>query len=118
MTYRIVHKTNYKYKNTVSFGNHAVYLTPRSGAHQRCESHELLITPTPATLTARTDYFGNLVNFFTIQEPHEELAIEARSLVTIDGDVVWPERSPAWDDVARKLPAETSPAGLDAFQFV
>jgi transglutaminase-like putative cysteine protease len=123
MTYRIVHKTNYKYKYPVSFGNHVVYLAPRSSAHhastgQRCESHQLLITPTPATLTARTDYFGNRVSFFTIQEPHEELAIEARSLVSIDGDGVWPELSPAWDEVARKLGADTSPAGLEAFQFV
>ena len=123
MTYRIVHKTNYKYKYPVSFGNHVVYLTPRSQPHhartgQRCESHVLLITPPPATLTERTDYFGNRVSFFTIQEPHEELAIEARSLVTIDGDGVWPERSPAWDEVARELPEDTSPAGLEAFQFV
>jgi transglutaminase-like putative cysteine protease len=123
MTYRIVHKTNYKYKYPVSFGNHVVYLAPRSQPHQastgqRCLSHELLIAPTPATMTVRTDYFGNQVSFFTIQEPHEELAIEARSLVSIDGDGVWPECSPAWEEVARKLPGDTSPAGLEAFQFV
>ena len=117
MTYRIVHKTKYKYKYPVSFGNHVVYLAPRSSAHHRRESHELLITPTPATLTARTDYFGNRVSFFTIQEPHEELAIEARSLVSIDGDGVWPALSPAWDEVARKLPGDLSSAGLEAFQF-
>ena len=123
MTYRIVHKTNYKYKYAVSFGNHVVYLAPRSQPHQastgqRCLSHELLITPTPATMTARTDYFGNRVSFFTIQQPHEELTIEARSLVSIDGDGVWPACSPAWDEVARKLPGDTSPASLEAFQFV
>ncbi len=123
MTYRIVHKTNYKYKYPVSFGNHVVYLAPRSQPPrarigQRCDTHVLLITPTPAMLTERTDYFGNRVSFFTIQEPHEELAIEARSLVTIEAGGVWPERSPAWDEVARELPDETSPAGLEAFQFV
>jgi len=118
MTYRIVHKTTYKYKHPVSFGNHVVYLAPRSSPHHRCESHEMLITPTPATLTARTDYFGNRVSFFTIQEPHEELTIVARSLVKIDGEAAWPSDSPAWNEVANSLPLDLSPASLDAFQFV
>ena len=30
----------------------------------------------------------------------------------------WPDRSPAWDDVARSLPADLSDDGLDAYQFV
>lgn len=118
MTYRIVHKTTYKYKHPVSFGNHSVYLAPRSQAHHRCESHDLLVTPTPATRSERTDFFGNRVSFFTIQEPHEELAIEGHSMVSIDGEAAWPERSMAWDDVARSLPDELTAASLDAFQFV
>jgi transglutaminase-like putative cysteine protease len=118
MTYRIVHKTTYQYKHTVSFGNHVVYLAPRSLPHHRRESYELIVTPAPATLTARKDYFGNGVSFFTIQEPHEQLAIEARSLVTIDGEAPWPARSLPWDEVARMLPDDLAPASLDAFQFV
>jgi transglutaminase-like putative cysteine protease len=118
MTYRIVHKTRYRYKYPVSFGNHVAYLTPRSMAHHRCESHELLVTPAAATRTERTDYFGNSVSFFTIQEPHEELKIEARSLVTIDGEAAWPARSMAWDEVVRWLPCQINPAGLEAYQFV
>jgi transglutaminase-like putative cysteine protease len=118
MTYRIVHKTTYEYKHPVSFGNHAAYLEPRTRTHHRCESHDLLVTPTPATRSERTDYYGNHVSFFTIQEPHEELIIEAHSVVTIDGEAVWPEHSMAWDEVARSLPGEIAPASLEAFQFV
>jgi transglutaminase-like putative cysteine protease len=118
MTYQIVHRTTYQYKHPVSFGNHAVYLAPRSDAHQRCERYELVVTPVPATHSERSDYFGNRVAFFTIQEPHEELAIEARSTVAIGGAAPWPEHSPAWDEVARRLPDEIAPASLDAFQFV
>jgi transglutaminase-like putative cysteine protease len=119
MTYRIVHKTTYKYKHPVSFGNHVAYLTPRSGPHHTCTSHELLVTPRPSGMTERVDYFGNLVTFFTIQEPHEELNIEAHSRVVLDGhSVPWPEHSPAWDEVARSLRADLSPAGLEAYQFV
>lgn len=118
MTYRVVHKTTYKYQHPVSFGNHAVYLAPRSEGRQRCESYDLVVTPAPATLCERRDYFGNRVSLFTIQESHEELAIEARSIVTMDGEVSVPEHSRAWDEVARSLPLELTPASLDAFQFV
>jgi transglutaminase-like putative cysteine protease len=117
MTYRIVHKTTYKYKHPVSFGNHAVYLTPRSEPHHRCESHQLVVTPEPAAHSERADYFGNGVNFFTIQEPHEQLTIEARSTVNIDRESQWPERSRAWDDVARSLRDEITPASLAALEF-
>jgi transglutaminase-like putative cysteine protease len=117
MTYRISHKTTYKYKHPVSFGNHAVYLTPRSEGNHRCVSHDLVVTPEPATTSERTDYFGNRATFFTIQEPHEQLTIEARSMVNIEGDSSWPERSPAWDDVAHSLRSDTAPASLAALEF-
>ena len=119
MTYRIVHKTTYKYKQPVSFGTHVAYLKPRSEPNQACASHELLVTPAPIAMSERTDYFGNSFAFFTIQERHEELKIEAHSRVVAEGaSVKWPERSPAWDVVVRSLPGDLSPAGLDAYQFV
>ena len=119
MTYQIVHKTTYTYKQPVSFGTHVAYLIPRSQPHHTCISHELLITPTPASLHERLDYFGNAFAFFTIREPHQELTIEARSRVAVDGPpVTWPETAPAWDEVARSLPSDLSEAGLDAYQFV
>ena len=43
------------------------YLTPRTLAHHTCTSHELLVTPAPAGLSERLDYFGNPFTFFTIQ---------------------------------------------------
>jgi transglutaminase-like putative cysteine protease len=119
MTYRIVHKTTYTYKQPVSFGTHVAYLIPRSQPHHACLSHELLVTPAPTSLRERLDYFGNTFAFFTIQAPHEELNVEARSRVVVDGPAVtWPEFPPAWDEVARSLPSDPSEAGLDAYQFV
>jgi transglutaminase-like putative cysteine protease len=119
MIYRIAHKTTYKYKTPVSVGNHVAYLTPRTSPHQACRSHELAIDPAPAGITERLDYFGNSVTFFTIREPHRELKIEARSEVTIDDrPLVWPERSPAWEEVVRVLPHDLTPDGLSAYQYV
>jgi transglutaminase-like putative cysteine protease len=119
MTYRITHKTTYNYKHPVSVGNHAVYLTPRSIPNHRCTWSELRVRPTPVMRSEHTDYFGNSVSLFTVQEPHETLEVEARSDVTIDSDAtLWPKHSPAWDRVASSLSTDLNKAGLDAYQFV
>lgn len=119
MRYRVVHTTTYKYKHPVSIAEHVAHVTPRSWPHHRCTSHELIVKPTPAARSERIDYFGNHVASFTIQEPHEEFEVEARSEVTIDEDSrPWPLTSMPWDEVAASLPFDMSPAGLDAYQFV
>jgi transglutaminase-like putative cysteine protease len=119
MTYRIVHKTTYTYKHPVSFGDHVTYLVPRTKPHHVCTSHELVVKPAPYALRERPDYFDNRVTFFTIDDPHEELIIEAHSKVVVDGpSTPWPEHSPAWDEVVRSMPRDLTPAGLDAYQFV
>jgi len=119
MTYRIVHKTTYTYKHPVSFGDHVVYLIPRTRAHHMCTSHELVVTPAPIALRERPDFFDNRVTFFTIDDPHEELTIEARSEVNVDGpSVAWPDPSPAWGEVVRSMPSDITAEGLDAYQFV
>ncbi len=119
MTYRIIHKTTYTYKHPVSFGDHVAYLIPRTRPHQLCASHELLVTPVPIDLRERDDFFGNRVTYFTIDEPHEELMIEAQSRVVVDGAASpWPAQSPPWEEVVRAMPADLSPEGLDAYQYV
>ena len=84
MIYRIVHRTTYKYKYPVSVGSHVAILRPRSlrssSAWTRANSQ---IRPSPAVMTERIDYFGNHQYFFTIEEPHDELIVEARSRVVM-----------------------------------
>lgn len=119
MTYRIIHKTTYKYKDPVYAGSHAVYLTPRSLQHQHSRWSELRVKPEPVTRSARTDYFGNHVEFFTVDEPHEQLEVEARSEVTVDEQPnSCPTHSPAWETVAKSLPLNDSPPAVYAYQFV
>ena len=84
MIYRIVHRTTYKYKYPVSVGNHVACLKPRSLPRHRLAQSELHIEPSPATITERVDYFGNHLCFFTIEEPHDELVVEARSEVIME----------------------------------
>jgi transglutaminase-like putative cysteine protease len=118
MIYRIVHRTTYKYKYPVSVGNHVACLKPRTLLHHQLARNELRIQPFPATRTERVDYFGNLLCFFTVQEPHKELVVESRSEVIMEGNgTPLPQQSPPWEEAARLLPEDHSPAGLEAYQF-
>src|SRR5208283_1575946 len=126
MIYRIVHRTTYKYKYPVSVGNHVACLKPRALPHHKVAHSELHIQPRPATRTERVDFFGNLLCFFTVQEPHRELVVEARSEVIVDqngkqdgetGEAPNGEPPIAWEEAAQSLPNDRSTAGLEAFQF-
>jgi transglutaminase-like putative cysteine protease len=118
MIYRIVHRTAYKYKYPVSVGNHVACLKPRSLPRHRLAQNELHIQPSPATITERVDYFGNHLCFFTIEEPHDELVVEARSEVIMEQNVgVWPRQSPPWEEAARMLQEDHDPAAREALQF-
>ena len=115
--YKIVHRTTYKYRYPVSVGNHVACLQPRNLAHRQSSQSQLHIFPTPVTRTERVDFFGNTLCFFTIQEPHTELIVEARSEVKLVEPRATHENSIPWEDVARSLPLDDSPQGLEAFQF-
>jgi len=118
MTYKITHRTTFRYRHPVSFGNHLACLTPRRLPHHRLASSELLIHPQPVTRTERIDYFGNLVSFFTVREPHRELVVEARSEVVLDNTAPpLPQHSMPWEEAARTLPTDLTSQGLEAYQF-
>jgi transglutaminase-like putative cysteine protease len=118
MIYKIVHRTTYRYKYPVSVGNHVACLKPRTLLHHQLARNELRIQPSPATRTERVDYFGNLLCFFSVQEAHRELVVESRSEVIMEENATpWPQQSLPWEEAARLLPDDHSPAGLEAYQF-
>jgi transglutaminase-like putative cysteine protease len=118
MIYRIVHRSTYKYRSPVSVGNHVACLKPRALPPHQLIRNELNIHPAPATCTERIDYFGNCLCFFTVQEPHKELVVEAKSEVVIaENPIPWPQPGPSWEEVARSLAEDRSAEGLDAYQF-
>src|SRR5688572_23830846 len=118
MKYRLVHQTIHKYRTPVSVGNHIACLTPRALPWQQSSSFELVITPPPATLTERIDYFGNRLTLFTVQQSHRKLTLESRSELQVLPPPKWPEITPPWEQVAHDMRTDTSTAGLDAYQFV
>ncbi len=118
MIYNISHRTTYKYKSPVSVGDHVACLKPRSFASNRLLSNEIQITPAPKTLTEREDYFGNRLCYFTVQESHRELIVEAKSRVEVVADASKREReTPPWEHSALPLSTDLTPSGLEAYQF-
>ena len=83
MKYKVTHITRYTYSEAVPVCHNEVRLTPRQGPGQTCEDCRLLINPTPSGSGSRLDYYGNVVNFFSIQEAHDTLTVTASSRVTV-----------------------------------
>ena len=118
MQYRISHRTTYKYAYPVSVGNHVACLTPRSYAGNQVIHSRLEITPTPVTQTHRVDYYGNLLCFFTVAEPHKELVVEATSEVLRPPPESVSVTSPlTWEESTTALAEDHSPEGLEAYQY-
>jgi len=117
MIYKISHRTTYKYRYPVSVGDHVACLKPRSFARNRLIDYQLTIQPAPSVITERDDYFGNLLCFFTVQEPHEELIVEAKSEVAVDRLRVSTAQALPWEASTRSLADDPSPQLIEAHQF-
>jgi transglutaminase-like putative cysteine protease len=118
MIYKIIHRTTYKYAYPVSVGNHVACLKPRSYAQNRLVKDALHITPEPSTLTERVDYFGNLLYFFTVQQPHQELVVEARSQVfRSHAEADLQAETLPWESSTASLAETHTPEELNACQF-
>ena len=118
MRYDVRHRTIYRYSQPVSISHHVLHLVPRRHDLQVLRASSLAIEPNPAVRSDAEDYFGNPLTFLTIQEQHEQLTIESRSLI----DVVAPEptdpsRTMPWDRIFRQLDRSGTRDGIAALQF-
>jgi transglutaminase-like putative cysteine protease len=119
LIYQVRHITTYDYEDPVSVSHHVLRLTPRNLPRQKCSRSQIVIAPAPPSSNTRFDYFGNVLTFFTLHEPHGRLTVEATSELEVQ-TVAPPDfsRSPRWETVPRSLEGETSVNVLDAYQFV
>ena len=119
MIYRVRHVTTYTYEDPVSVSHHLLRLTPRNLPGQVCHETQISILPEPPVTTTGSDYFGNIQTFFTLQEPHDSLVVEATSELEVHAakppDL---SASPPWETVVESLVTDHSEEGLDAYQFV
>jgi transglutaminase-like putative cysteine protease len=118
MNYRITHRTVYDYPAPVTVSHHAARVKPRPTAAQGRTDFSLHVTPEPAAKTMRTDYFGNRICFFSIQQIHRRLEITALSRVSLS-----PVPAPGladsadWQGVAAMFRDPVSPEIVEPYQF-
>ena len=118
MRYEVTHGTHYTYAHEVSVSHHVARLTPRALPRQQCLECELQVEPTPALAHRRDDYFGNLATFLTVEGPHSQLLITARSVVEVTSpSLPIPSETPAWE-VVRGLCREGEEGAVEGSEFV
>jgi transglutaminase-like putative cysteine protease len=119
MNYHITHRTLYEYAAPVSVSHHVARLEPRETATQTRENFSLQIFPEPALRKARTDYFGNQLCFFAIQEIHSKLEIITSSRVTVQPrPSAQNESTASWESVAEMFRDPVLPEVVEPYQFV
>ncbi|MDH5526177.1 MAG: transglutaminase family protein [Nitrospirota bacterium] len=96
----VEHKTIYRYKRPVKFGEHRLMLRPRESHDLRLLSSRLLIQP-DANVRWMHDVFSNSVAIADILQPSDELCIENTFILDR-----YPSEDPTFciDPYAQKLP--------------
>jgi len=119
MNYNITHRTLYEYAAPVSVSHHVARLEPRVTAIQARESFTMRIFPEPSLRRMRTDYFGNQLCVFSVQEIHSKLEIITSSRVTVSAaKSTQPESAATWESVAAMFRDPVSPEVVEPYQFV
>ncbi len=119
MEYQIRHSTRYDYAEPVSLCQNVAHLKPRACSEQKCRGSIVMISPEPAVVEDRIDYFGNPAMYFTVQEPHKSLIVAVEHDVSVNRTPP-PDAAttPPWESVRARLTEDRSPAWLDAYQYV
>ena len=118
MLYSVRHETRFEYEAPVSISHQLLKLRPRRCTRQNVLDPQLWITPAPSVDREWEDYFGNTVEFATVQEPHKELVITSTARVEVaPGMNIMLDFSPPWETVAQSMQNPTQPEALIASQF-
>jgi len=56
-------------------------LSPRNTGTQVCKSSNIIISPLPEVLDTHTDFFGNGVCYFVVEQEHDTLTVTVNSIV-------------------------------------
>ncbi|WP_372807671.1 transglutaminase N-terminal domain-containing protein [Pontiella sp.] len=117
MIYHLRHLTSFRYTQPVTFVYNTLHLKPRELPWQKVQSFLLEIEPIPTVQTERLDYFGNTATFFMIQSPHDAMKVLAKSVIEVLPRPPAAQPGIPWDTARRAMRADTTPNGLDAYQY-
>ena len=119
MIYHISHTTGYHYSAPASLSQNELLLSPRQTPTQEVIETNLFTEPAPQYSHSRTDYFGNTVQLFMVQHPHDQLAISATSTVKTTKPVFpGPAAALPWEHAVQRIRLHEQTTELDAYQFI
>jgi len=102
--YSITHTTTYLYHEKVSLCHNIAMLAPRDTSTQTCLSSNIDISPSPEILDSHTDFFGNKVFYFVIEQEHDKLTVRVSSIVENSPLAAGrPISNSSWESVRRML---------------
>lgn len=112
MNYRIQHKTQYNYTDTISLCHNEAWLVPRTWGRNKLDNFKVEIHPQPSAYREWEDFFGNRAVYFAIQQPHNKLTIHSTSHVTLQP---WDESLALRNAITLKELQEFLPKDLSYF---
>ena len=119
VTYRVTHRTDYRYSTSVSQSYSEAHLVPRRLPDQVCVHREIVVRPEPRDYRERYDFFGNRASFFSLQEPHRALSVEATSVVNIVRPAAMPVPvSDPWEQAVHRIRTEVDAEIMTARPYV
>lgn len=103
MIYRVRHRSTYSYANESTYARCVLRLRPEDSASQSVLEFSVETTPPAASVTQRTGAYGETVLMVIVDTPHDELVIEANSIVDVRRHAIDEKAdSPAWEDIRRR----------------
>jgi len=119
MEYLVKHRTTYRYLQDVSYSCHLAHLHLRETPCQHVLASDVSLKPEPAAREQRSDFFGNLCEWFNLDQPHTFLEVLAESRVRVEEPAPHdPKRSESWESVRQRLEQPGDDETRDAVQFI
>jgi transglutaminase-like putative cysteine protease len=120
MKFRVTHITEYGYSQPVALCRNEACLLPRETRLQKCLRSELRVDPAAVDFRERSDIFGNRINHFAVQYPHEKLLVTALSEVEVvsDPQLLTALNGMPWEVVQKQLASERNPQIFAALPFL
>ncbi|MFI5000780.1 MAG: transglutaminase domain-containing protein [Reyranellales bacterium] len=119
MRYQLSHRTSYSYASSVDSAHHIAHLRAREFPGQKVTSMGIVTHPEPALAVQHLDHFGNHIDVYRIDQPHQRFDIEVQAVV----DVHFPDppaaaATPRWEDICAALNGGGFPVPVEASEFV
>lgn len=106
------HRTTYRYSAPMTDGYTVACLVPRPTEWQTIVDSEVRLLPAASEWDSYIDAFGNLVNQFGLHVPHDEMAVEAVSVVEVT-DRPTPIDATPWEMVVDAIEQLDGAAAVD-----